>query len=427
MKVVYKNDNKVRNVNDQVEYNLSEIVSSIEIDTNKENLESSKFPIELKTAIEKGYQVFTKTGAPTAKGGLIVKEFESKGKNVVYKPEGDTSNPQDNEILVFGSGKTGLIKHKSNGVVVEINSNNIIQDLFELYNSLSTETGKNEIDLVDEILETLNEDIGTERNVHLEEFKTIIGFCIDYFDSIGMDGLEVMRNYLINSNFTLGEIERYNNFLNSDKEAIKNKILSVANKEFNTEDFYRSDEIMERFEENIQMSFEDVYQEIKKKIPVLTREQLKDRIVFISEADWLKRNLSNSSWGFVRNGVMYLRAGENDSVNRIAVLHEMGHIIYDEFLTTKEKEIIREEYKKQFKKAGREIEVQEWFADVLALSVDKKIKISLGQRITNLINKILNLLGFIRDNNRNLNDILSAFNNGIIGSRKVSQEERAIS
>lgn len=402
----------------------SDIASSIEIDTAKEKLEKAEIPEELKQAIQKGYQVFSKNGTSTAKGGMIIQEFEKKGKKVIFKPEGDTSIPGDNVVIVFGSEKSGIIRHKLNGKVEEINSNNIIQDLFELYSSLSKEAVK-EKNIIDDIFDDLYEDIGTVRDVKLGELKNAVEMWVDYFNDKGENGIEIMKNYFNAIQFNLDKIDETFVFLNGTSVRIENKIRNIIDKNFDTQEFYRSDKIRERFEEDIQMSFEEVYQELKRKIPSLTREQLRDRIVFISETDWLRRNLSSTSWGFVRNGVMYLRAGEKDSVNRIAVLHEMGHIIYDEFLTSKEKEIIREEYKNQFKTKGEEIEVQEWFADVLALSVDEKVKVSLGQRIVNLINKILNLLGFIRDNNRNLNDILTSFNNGVIGSRRVSQEERA--
>lgn len=216
---------------------------------------------------------------------------------------------------------------------------------------------------------------------------------------------------------TLDTVIKHLKFSNWDfKQAIENLNFSKENSPFFS---LSEDEETKKFYESENINLSQMRSLLKKAIPSLSNSEVKSKIKFIQESEWFQANLSENQWGYFKNGVIYLRdTKNNNTAKKIVVLHEIAHLIHDNYLTQMERDALYREYEKTFpneiypNQAYKQRLVEEWLADKL-MEIEP-IGVSWLQR---LIQRIKNLFTFVSSEIQDIDSYISAFKTSKIGLR----------
>ena len=156
---------------------------------------------------------------------------------------------------------------------------------------------------------------------------------------------------------------------------------------------------------------------IKQFIPNINAKHVK----FVSELEMLSVTGGESAWGYFKDGVIYLLEGDNNTVYENVVRHEAFHKIFWLGFTPQERKFyynLVENVNKSLVGATRQ-EKEEYMAEKFQ---EWRRGTKSDHPLLSLFKRILELLGFVRNNQRQLEKLFEAIESG---KYKVNYDSRA--
>lgn len=164
------------------------------------------------------------------------------------------------------------------------------------------------------------------------------------------------------------------------------------------------------------LTLKEVLELFKKFLPNATPSQLS--IV----ADLVKAGItSKAAWGAYLKGVVYLEGTKEGTFKSGVVRHEVFHLIFNDFLTEKERDLIIKDVIKLYPELSNVSnlnDIEEFLADKF-MDYDQKDIRPKSNRLTRFFNYVKKLLGFTKDNRSELDKLFDKIESGYF-TKKIS-------
>ncbi|MEM4710660.1 MAG: AAA family ATPase [Candidatus Woesearchaeota archaeon] len=157
---------------------------------------------------------------------------------------------------------------------------------------------------------------------------------------------------------------------------------------------------------------ETIIKEIQSKVKI-SQENIK----FVSETEMFLVS-KGKNWGYWLNGTIYILENPDKTYYLNIARHEIFHEVFNRYLTPQERKKLYEYAIKKYGLYGKtEDEIEEYLAREYQIYKEKNI--ASGNFIKQIFDKILKLLGFLKDNKDIIEDIFSKIEKGEFLSKDV--------
>lgn len=171
------------------------------------------------------------------------------------------------------------------------------------------------------------------------------------------------------------------------------------------------------------LSEKEIINMLSRFFPKLSKKELKEKIQFVSEVEMLHLAAGREAWGLFKNNVIYLKSNPDGTIYSKVARHEAFHMIFNNYLTTEERNRFIETMLKEnpslsyLTKDQLDEYVDEYGADrFMSLTPLRNIHYYLKL----ILQKIGKLFNFVYNNIESFDALFSKIENGTIGERYTS-------